>query len=313
MPETATIALQLFDGARQPVGTSFETLIRLINGNKKKVHEAFHKGQPLPFAVEFFDNFGDNYTVLATAKKHLDAGFFPVKVRRGETTKLDLMLLPKKNRYNFKQAAWPKLKTNDPKLIAFIANGVASEDDARGLYDELLDGADRQQDALACLHNLTTALKAVELGSATGMEFFKRLIWEKKPPQRDRFFAYADVNLIQEIKQARPRNLWADASAALHPGATVSFKQVQFGEANIQLSFHENDKLDIGGVSCVKVEADLDYFNDNAAHFFLEVIPNALSGNRTNPKAAYLLRWIAGRHAGVPDFNPPYMLEAVES
>ena len=311
MPETATIALQLFASTRQPIDASFKYLARIKNGNQKEVPPTgFHQGQLPLFGVKFFDNFGDHYTVNVAAKKHHDAGFFPVKVRRGETTALDLMLMPKKNRYNFDNAAWAKLKRSDPALIAFIARGVASEDDAHGLYDELLDGEDRQQDALASLHNITTALKAVELPVGKGMDYFKQLIWDKKPPQRDRFFAFTDLNLIQQIKQARAGGLWADASAALHPGATSSYKQVQFGEANIQLAFHENDVRDIGGTSCVKVEADLDYFRDDAAHFLLEVIPNALSGSRTSPKAAYVLRWIAGRHAGVPEFNPPYTIEA---
>jgi hypothetical protein len=40
----------------------------------------------------------------------------------------------------------------------------------------------------------------------------------------------------------------------------------------------------------------------------LEVIPNALSGGLTSPQEVYVLRWSAGRHAGVPEFNPPYTI-----
>jgi hypothetical protein len=28
----------------------------------------------------------------------------------------------------------------------------------------------------------------------------------------------------------------------------------------------------------------------------------------TDPKKVYVLRWIAGRHAGVPEFAPPYTI-----
>ena len=81
------------------------------------------------------------------------------------------------------------------------------------------------------------------------------------------------------------------------------------GEANVQLTFHENDKRDIDGGACIVVEPDIDYYKDLGAHTLLEVIPNALGGSLTDPKIVYMLRWIAGRHAGVPEFNPPYTIE----
>lgn len=315
MPDTATIALQLFDSTRQPVGAGFKSLIRIRNGHQQEVLTKNFTGQLLVFEVEFFNNFGDDYTVIASASKHHDAGYHPVKVQQHETRQLDLMLLPKKTKYNFTRAAWTTLKRADPKLIAFIASGAPSEDDARALYDELLDGVEPQQDTLAAFHNLTTALKQAQLPQGSPFDYFKQLIWEGSAPQRDRFFAYADQRLVAQVRQARLQGEWEASPAFIHPGATSSFKQRQFGEANLQLSFHENpsDLRDIGGVACCKVEADLDYFRDKGAHLLLEVIPNAITGNKTNPKAAYLLRWIAGRHAGVPEFDPPYTLEAVAS
>jgi len=54
--------------------------------------------------------------------------------------------------------------------------------------------------------------------------------------------------------------------------------------------------------------SDIDYFKDLAAHALLEVLPNALSGGLTNPEEVYVLRWIAGRHAGVAEFKPPYTI-----
>ena len=64
----------------------------------------------------------------------------------------------------------------------------------------------------------------------------------------------------------------------------------------------------IGGINCVKIEPDIDYYKDLAAHFLLEVAVNALTHSLTDPKQVYVLRWIAGRHAGVPEFNPPYVI-----
>lgn len=219
------------------------------------------------------------------------------------------MLLPKKNRYRF--ASFDEIKAADPALIRFIARGLPSETDARARHDELLDGVEKKQDALAAFHNITTALKAAQLRQGRPLDFFKQLIWEGQPPRRDRFFAFADQKLIEQIKLAREDRQWETAPAFSHPGATSAFKQIQFGEANLQLAFHENDTLTIDGVTCVKVEADMDYFKDLLAHFLLEVIPNAITQNKTNPKLVYMLRWIASQRDGQPEFNPPYTIEAI--
>lgn len=56
------------------------------------------------------------------------------------------------------------------------------------------------------------------------------------------------------------------------------------------------------------VEPDIDYYKDIGAHALLEVIPNALTGGLTNPEMVYVLRWIAGRHVGVAEFDPPYTI-----
>ena len=36
-----------------------------------------------------------------------------------------------------------------------------------------------------------------------------------------------------------------------------------------------------------------------------------LSGGLTNPETVYVLRWMAGRHAGIPEFEPPFTIEPV--
>ena len=64
----------------------------------------------------------------------------------------------------------------------------------------------------------------------------------------------------------------------------------------------------IDGVQCLKVEPEIDYFKDLGAHTLLEVILNSITHGLTDPKKVYVLRWIAGRHAGVPEFAPPYMI-----
>ena len=57
------------------------------------------------------------------------------------------------------------------------------------------------------------------------------------------------------------------------------------------------------------VEPDIDYFKDPGAHILLEVIPNALTGHLTDPRIVYVLRWMAGQHAGIPNFDPLYTIQ----
>lgn len=116
---------------------------------------------------------------------------------------------------------------------------------------------------------------------------------------------------MNQVKIAAQQGTFAPEVGAgfFHPGATSSYKQVEFGEANVQLTFHEDDTATIDGRKCVCVEPDIDYYKDLAAHALLEVLSNRLTGGLTDPRTVYVLRWIAGRHAGVPPFNPIYTIE----
>ena len=152
-------------------------------------------------------------------------------------------------------------------------------------------------------------MSTLNLQAGTPLDYIRQIRWDK-PPAQDRFFAYCDAKLVDQVRQAAHAGQFAaeSGSALFHPGATASWKQVQFGEANVQLTFHQNaeDCKTIHGVDCVTVEPDIDYYKDLAAHAIFEVIPNGLTGALTNPLEVYVLRWIAGRHAGVPEFSPKY-------
>jgi hypothetical protein len=95
----------------------------------------------------------------------------------------------------------------------------------------------------------------------------------------------------------------------MHGDATSSFKQNQFGEANVQLTFHEADRRNIGGVDCVYVELISTTSRIRPRTFCWRVIPNRLTGNMSKPRTVYVLRWIAGRRAGVTEFDPLYTIE----
>ncbi len=166
---------------------------------------------------------------------------------------------------------------------------------------------------LACLLNITTAMAQLQLSGGTALSYLKAVNWELKGDfkmAQDRFFGWADPALMDILKTAskQPHPSIATAPHGLHPGATSSYKQIQFGEANVQHTFHEGDRKEINGLNCVRIEPDIDYFRDTAAHLIFEVAVNELVGGLTDPQQVYLLRWIAGQRAGVADFDPLYTI-----
>jgi hypothetical protein len=301
-----TIAVTPFDGGRQAMTPATEVLYTVTNGNQKQV---FRDSRRIPLvltALPFFNNFGDNYTVLAWADGYEQAGFTPVKASPNVTQRVDLMLLGKNASFNFSGATWPAIRSKRPALARLLAADLTSPDAAGDRYRDLLEDKPK---VLACLLNITTAMDQIHLPVGTPLDYFKQLLWDSSMAQ-DRFFGYAAVDLLEQVRTATAQGLFAPepGSAIFHPGATSSFKQIQFGEANVQLTFHEDDRRTIDGVDCVKVEPDIDYFKDVGAHALLEVIPNSISKGLTDPRQVYVLRWIAGRRAGVPEFDPLYTI-----
>ncbi len=309
--------VNVFDGARQPIGAGVKNLlVRIIDGNQNQFSSGFYTTPNIRFQVPFYDNFGDNYTVIASADNCFQAGFTPVAVSPAAIQNLDLMLLPKEGQFNFAAAAWSALGQNEPKVAGLLAHGAASPDEAERRYEQLLE---QKPLSLACFLNLTTAMANIRLPAGKApLDYLKELIWTDLPeqglfaPAQDRFYAWADSALVSQVKAAAQQGEFAPEVNPnfFHPGATSSYKQIQFGEANVQLTFHEKNTRTIDGVSCAAVEPDIDYYKDLGAHALLEVLPNFVSGGLTDPKQAYVLRWIAGRHAGVADFDPPYTFTA---
>lgn len=302
---TCAITVNIYDGSRQPVTGPLDILITLQDARQKQVYRDFTKGfsrtiQGLPYY-----NIGDTYTVIAWAEGHQQAGFSPVKVSPALPAVLDIMLLQNDATFNFGAARWDTLQVTHPELTRLLSADLAGDAPAGDRYAQLME--DRPA-ALACFFNLTTAMSHILLPIGTPLDYFRELIWDRL--QQDRFFAWADAALVDQTRVAAAQGVFSQEPnpGAFHPGATSSYKQIQFGEANVQLTFHENDRKTIGGVDCVMVEPDVDYYKDLLAHALLEVVTHAVTGSLSDPRQVYMLRWIAGRHAGVPEFDPPYTI-----
>ncbi len=303
----ARIRLMIYNGARVPFSEKQSLLLRVHNGqttnsltktlNSKSMDEGV-----VFLNVDFFDNFADNYTLLVSADGYRDAGFYPVKVSPKVLADLSVMLIPTDPSFEFDP--WNVLVADHPKTAQFLA-----------LTPTVLDASDNYAKSVedhpketACLLNLATAISQIFLTNGTPLDYFRSIEWATLA--QDRFFGYALPGLVSEVKAAVPKKLFAPEidPSFFHGDATSSFKEIRFGEANVQLTFHENDKKTFGKNTCVRVEPDIDYYKDLAAHAILEVLYNKITNSLSDPTQVYVLRWIAGKQAGLPEFDPPYRL-----
>lgn len=305
-PTVGVVTINIFDGTRQLIKPGTEILLTVHDGSQKLVYRDEVNGPSIKIELPFHNNFADSYSIVAFADGYEQAGFQPVKISPSAPQTLDLMLLAKNSEFHFSRAKWSDISAQRPKLASIFVAALNGADPA-GTYGDLMDD---NPDKLACLLNITTAMQQIALPHGSPLDYFKALDLPALAP--DRIFGYADPELAAQVRQAAQQGEFAIEPAidlSLHKGATSSFKQIQFGEANVQLTFHENTKKTIDGVECIYVEPDIDYYKDIAAHLFLEVIPNGLTGTVSSPRVVYVLRWIAGQHAGVPNFDPLYTIE----
>lgn len=297
------LELRIFDSSRQLFSAPANFLITITDGSRNQQVRDYFQANDITFELPFYDNFGDNYSVIVWAEGYQQAGFMPVTLSDQFTRILDLMLIPDKPGFSFVNARWDEVNAAFP----FVGNGV---DNATGAarYEQLLG---QQEKCVACLLNLGEAMSQIQLSQGTPLEYIKQLRWDGEwAPKQDRFFAWCDPALINQVKIATSKGMFAPElnPGIFHGGATSSWKQIQFGEANVQLTFHENDHQVVDGVDCIMVEPDIDYYKDLGAHAIYEVIPNAITHSLTEPAQVYVLRWIAGQQAGVPEFKPMYTI-----
>ncbi|HXM43011.1 MAG TPA: hypothetical protein VN924_17285 [Bryobacteraceae bacterium] len=304
-PGTGLVTVNVYDGTRQPIAAGTQILLSIVDGAQNLLFRDYVAGPGKTFALPFHDDPDDDCSIVAFANGYQQAGFQPVTISPNAPPTLDLMLLPKNGDFHFAQAQWADLQAKKP-LVAQIFQ-ASTPGDAGAAYGTLMEDG---PNVLACLLNITTAMQQIFLPQGSPLDYFKQFDLPALAP--DRIFGYADPQLENQVQLAAQQGKFVTEPAidlALHGDATSSFKQIQFGEANVQLTFHGNNKRTIDGIDCVYVEPDIDYYKDPVAHFFGEVIPNALTGNVSDPRVVYVLRWIAGQHAGVPNFDPLYTIE----
>ncbi len=306
---TARILVNLYDGDRQLLPANTEVLLRVRDGDQEEVFSERITAHTITITVPFYDNLRDNYTVLASANGRVDAGYFPVKVSPKIIRPVFLMLLPRNNQYNFREATAQRLSKSWPKLWELFSQGAGGAAAAQERYSDVIE---KRPASLACLLNIVTVMKEIHLPKGVVLDYMREVRWDDDHLKQDRFMAYCDPDLLNQVRLAAEQKMFVQepSPGLLHPGATCSYKQVQFGEANLQLTFHEKDAPP-AGTNWLSVEPDIDYFKDLGGHALLEVLPGFFPAGTTDPKMVYVLRWIAGHQSNVPEFDPPYTIRAV--
>jgi len=311
---TGSILINLVDGTRQPLPSSVQWSATISDGRAPSERQTFpvngSGSTELVKGLPFFDNLFDAYRVIVSTKDYQGAAWQPVNISPAKPAALNAMLLPKNGHFNFSGATWDALNNRRPRFAQIVSAGIA---DAPARYQNLMEvqgGA-----VLACMLNLLTAMSQITLPSGKSpIDYYWQPIWDNSTfaMAQDRFFAYADKALIPDVVKAAAFGAFAQEQdpGIFHPGSTLSYKQVQFDVTNVQLTFHEGNTLSVPGpdgtaIDCVVVEPDIDYFKDLLAHFFLEVVPNKVSDGLTDPRQVHVLRWMAGKQAGL-DFDPLY-------
>lgn len=313
---TGSILINLVDGTRQPLPATVQWSARIFDGRPpsqwREIDIDGAGSAELIKGLTYFDNLFDNYTVIVSAKGYQGAAWKPVNILPSKPAAVDLMLIPEDAHLNFSGASWRTLNSIRPRFAQIISAGVP---DAETRYSNLMEQSEGL--VMACLLNLLTAMSQITLPSGKSpLDYYWQPIWDD--PQfamaQDRFFAYVDQALIPDVVKAGAMGSFAEEKdpGVFHPGATLSYKQTQFDVTNVQLTFHQGNAKtqqapDGSPVDCIVVEPDIDYYKDLLAHFFLEVVPNKFTRGLTDPRAVYILRWMAGKQAG-SDFNPLFTM-----
>ena len=137
--------VRIFDGTRQLFSTPAKFLITVTDGNRTQQVRDYYQANDIIFALPFFDNFGDNYTVVVWAEGHKEPGFAPVILSNRYLKTLDIMLISNEPGFSFANARWHVAKARYPFIGSDVDNTTGS---AR--YDNLLQA----EKPLACLLNL---------------------------------------------------------------------------------------------------------------------------------------------------------------
>jgi len=305
MADKGNIRLSILGGDRGP-WTGCPVTVKLVDPfsqtgiilkrhtTKQGVNQVLFQGVPA--------DRGQNYSVLATAKDHRDAGIYPVHPVAGEEVNAAAMLIRKQPVLRLGEFSFDALRNASPQFHqALLAAGI-TEQEFRALPPEKIAGTLNFEAKLR--HTSLAGTRAVDLVARIGSPEPRIAGTDALFP--DRIFAFTNPAMPrlvrQDIEQSGGksfRELLAFENEVFHRGFPVSFKQrVSFG--SLQLSFAERP----GDNNLLAADIDIDLATD-IGHFG-EVIKNHLTKQKTDPFTVYRLLFDQ-------QIFPLYSLEAGEA
>ena len=298
--ESAEAMLNIVDGDGLPF--TGPVLLRIYNAQDLAPLMVNATGPNVMITVPFHDGIGDFYAVNVAADGFRDSGCF-FNANPNVLAEPKLLLIRNQPRPRF--ADWETFKAESPEAAKFFCVGQA-EADAKFHYENL---STNHPNSLACFLNLTQAMSEIDLAGRSPLSYFKQICWDNTLAQ-DRFFGYVDPAIIPAVREAAAKGAFAEEKdcGKFHQGATCSWKQITFSVSNVQLTFHEHDVQTIDGMTCVKIEPDIDLYRDLVEHGFGEVFPNAITKGLTDPYDVFAMRWTTAQDYNGPAFDPGYEL-----
>jgi hypothetical protein len=143
-----------------------------------------------------------------------------------------------------------------------------------GVYEDLA-GAER-----FALLNITARLRSIKVASDHLLSSrFGIRVFDVFP---DRIYFSADASFIEALKELEKKRLFEVAPASLHRFKDGSYKQLDGGKGNLQVSFAKGSDVNPSDASQVRVDADIDLYRSPIKHLFGEVLVNHLTGSKTD-------------------------------
>src|ERR1700729_1729793 len=119
------LQLRIFDGTRKLFVPANEFLVTVTDGEQTQRYRNYYDGNEINFDVPFFNNFGDNYTVVVWKDGFKQAGFTPVVLSDQFVRTVDIMLVPNTPRFNFDMAQWDAVFARFPFLGGDVDGAAA--------------------------------------------------------------------------------------------------------------------------------------------------------------------------------------------
>jgi len=320
LPPSAQVTMIICDGLAKPFNADVNVTVEDVKSGMHWSSRYSYSGVPihLPIAISAGESTGGLYNIYVRAHGYKTSVSKRVNTQ-GNDTVVYAMLVPVHAQLDLQQAHWQNLQEEDAELLRLILCGNPGSTDCQADYESMLQ---KHPDKLAALLNITDALQQTVVGGRPVFSYYQSISLEHGL-FRDRFFAYVDRSLVLQLKATKSPELHVGGDTVfarlrffqiLHRHATSSFKETELERANLQLSFHENERLTVNGIDCVRVDTDIDYYR-RFAHSFKEVIPNLVLHRRSSPIRVFQLRWQATKRkqavgGDILDFAPLIGLKA---